>query len=78
MADIVELEEGQDPPENEACYIVARDPTGRYYIADPEVGFIRSAVASSYPISDHERAATIKRATEYADKHGVKTVYVVV
>ena len=77
MADVVELAEGQDPPQNEPCYIVARDPTGRFYIADPEVGFVRSAQASSIPISDYERSATIQRAADYADKHGVKTVYVV-
>ncbi len=78
MANVVELEDGQYPPENEPCYIVARDPAGRFYIADPEVGFIRSTQASSIPISEHERSATIQRATDYADKHGVKTVYVVV
>ena len=78
MAEIIELEDGQDPPENEACYIVARDPTGRYYIAEPEVGFVRSVGGSFYPSSDYERDETIKRAMGYADKHGVKTVYVVV
>ena len=78
MAVVVELAVGEDPPENEPCYIVARDPTGRFYIADPEVGFVRSAQASSFPVSDYERSSTIQRAMDYADKHGVKTVYVVV
>ena len=76
MADVIQLDEGQDPPENEACYIVTRDPTGRFYIADSEVGFVRSFQASDYPISEAERTSTINRATSYADQHGIHAVYV--
>jgi RPA family protein len=77
MADVIQLTEGQDPPQDEDCYVVTRDPTGRFYIPDPEVGFQRSAMAAAHPISNDNRAATIQRATDYADKHGVHTVYVV-
>jgi len=77
MAVVVELVDGEDSLEDEPCYIVARDPTGRFYIADPELGFARSARVSSLPVSGYVRDATIKRALEYADKHGFKAVYVV-
>ena len=77
MADVIQLKEGQNPPQGEDCYVVTRDPTGRFYIPHPEVGFQRSAMAASHPISNDNRTATIQRATGYADKHGVHTVYVV-
>jgi hypothetical protein len=77
MVNVIQLKEGQDPPQDEDCYVVTRDPTGRFYIPDREVVFQRSAIASSHPVSNDNRAATIQRATGYADKHGVHTVYVV-
>ena len=77
MADVIELGAGQYPPEDEACYIVARDPTGRFYIAEPNVGFVKSEQASLYPVSEQEKRSTIDRASKYADKHGVHAVYVV-
>ena len=60
-----------------AAVPVARDPTGRFYIAEPEVGFVKSEQASFYPVSEQERRTTIDRATRYADKNGARTVYVV-
>ena len=39
MADVIELGEGQYPPDDEAWYVVTRDPTGRFYIADSSIGF---------------------------------------
>jgi hypothetical protein len=71
------LAEGQNPPTDVACYIVARDPTGRFYIPDPEVGFQRPVRALFHPVSNDSRTATIDRASAYADRHGVDTVYVV-
>jgi hypothetical protein len=77
MVDVIELRAGQYPPEGEACYVVTRDPTGRFYIAEPEVGFVKSEQASFYPVSEQERRSTIDRATRYADKNGARAVYVV-
>jgi hypothetical protein len=77
MVEVIELSAGQYPPDGEACYIVTRDPTGRFYIAEPDVGFVKSEQASIYPISEQERRSTIDRATRYADKHGVHAVYVI-
>jgi len=77
MADVIELGEGQYPPDDEAWYVVTRDPTGRFYIADSEMGYVRSEQASFYPVSGQEKRITIDRATKYADKHGVHAVYVV-
>jgi len=77
MAEVIQLKDGQDPPQDEDCYVVTRDPTGRFYIPHPEVGFQRRAMASSHAVSNDNRAETIQRATGYADKHGVHTVYVV-
>ena len=73
---VIELGEGQYPPENETCYIVLRDPTGRFYVSDSSMGFRRSKWAAHYPISEEERASTIDRAKRYANQHGVQTVYV--
>ncbi len=77
MVDVIELAEGQCPPEGEAYYVVTRDPTGRFYIAEPAVGFVKSEQASFYPVSEQQKRSTIDRATRYADKHGVHAVYVV-
>jgi hypothetical protein len=77
MVEVIELGAGQYPPADERCYIVARDPTGRFYIAEPEVGFVKSEQASFYPVSEQERRSTIDRATRYADKNGASAVYVV-
>jgi hypothetical protein len=38
----------------------------------------RSAEAAAAPISDDDRSAAIERATNYADAHGINTIYVVV
>ena len=59
---VVELGEGQYPPENETCYMVLRDPTGRFYVSDSSMGFRRSEWAAHYPICEEERASTIDRA----------------
>ena len=77
MVEVIELGVGQYPPEDEACYVVTRDPTGRFYIAEPEVGFVKSEQASFYPVSEQEKRSTIDRATKYAGKNGVRAVYVV-
>jgi hypothetical protein len=77
MVEVIELGAGQYPPSDERCYVVARDPTGRFYIAEPEVGFVKSEQASFYPVSEQERRSTIDRATRYAGKNGARTVYVV-
>ena len=77
MVEVIELGDGQYPPEDETCYIVTRDPTGRFYITDSDVGFVKSEQASFYPVSEQEKRSTIDRATKYADKHGVHAVYVV-
>jgi hypothetical protein len=76
MADVIELGEGQYPPDGEAWYVVTRDPTGRFYIADSDIGYVKSAQASFYPVSEQEKRSTIDRATKYADQHGVHAVYV--
>jgi hypothetical protein len=76
MVEVIELGAGQYPPNDERCYVVARDPTGRFYIAEPEVGFTKSEQASFYPVSEQERRSIIDRATRYADKNGACTVYV--
>jgi hypothetical protein len=78
MAEVIHLDAGQDPPENVDCLIVARDLTGAFYVPSPEVGYRRTAEASSVPISDADRTAAIERATGYADQHGINKVYVVV
>ncbi|HEY3889058.1 MAG TPA: hypothetical protein VGL73_10830 [Caulobacteraceae bacterium] len=77
MVEVIELGDGQYPPADERCYIVTRDPTGRFYIAEPEVGFVKSEQASFYPVSEQQRRSTIDRATSYADKNGARAVYVV-
>jgi hypothetical protein len=77
MAQVIELDVGQDPPGDRDYYAVVRDPTGHFYVADSEIGFVRSFQAASHPVSEGERASAINRAAIYADKHGVEAVYVV-
>jgi hypothetical protein len=77
VVDVIELDAGQYPPDGEACYIVTRDPTGRFYVAESGAGFVKSEQASFYPVSEQERRSTIDRATKYAGQHGVHAVYVV-
>jgi hypothetical protein len=77
MVQVIELDAGQDPPDDRDYYAVARDPTGHFYVADSDVGFVRSFQAASCPMSEDERASAINRAAIYADKHGVEAVYVV-
>ena len=76
MANVIHLEPGISPPD-EACMAVVRDVTGGFYVVSSEQDLNEVAPASPNPISEADRAATIERATAYADLHKLKTVYVV-
>jgi hypothetical protein len=77
MADVNHLESGVDPPEDQKVVIVLRDVTGGFYVDSTEPGYRRGAPISEYPVDDADREHAIERAKAHADRHDIKTVYVV-
>jgi len=69
MAEIIELEDGQDPPENEALLYCRSRPYRAYYIAEPRsVSLGPSGGHSIRRARLMKRDETSKERLGYADK----------
>jgi hypothetical protein len=76
MADVVWLEPDEKPPEDADWALVAKAPGG--YSGSGSVQHGGGATFYvPYPQTEADQAAAIEKAVVWADKHGVKTVYVV-